>query len=66
LVKTVDLPIGCKPLQLLHSLTLSLMTPCSVQWLAVSIHISIYQALASPSEDSHIRFFSACTSWHPQ
>lgn len=34
------------------SLTASLGSPCSIQWLALSIHISISQALA------------ASTSWH--
>jgi hypothetical protein len=40
---------GCKSLQLLQSsLTPPLVTPCSVQWLAASIHLCICQALAEP------------------
>jgi hypothetical protein len=41
---------GCKPLQLLQSFSLTppLETPWSVQWLAVSIHLCICQALVEP------------------
>jgi hypothetical protein len=40
---------GCKPLQLfLPFSNSSIGTQCSVQWLAVSIHFCICQALADP------------------
>ena len=50
LVHIVVLLWGCKPLQLLgiFSLTPPLGTLCSVQWMAVSIHFCICQALAEP------------------
>jgi hypothetical protein len=46
----VVLPMGLQTLSALSvlSLTPPLGSPCSVQWLAESIHISICQALAEP------------------
>jgi hypothetical protein len=38
--------------------------PCSVQWLAASIHLCIWQALAELL--SYIRLLSASASWYPQ
>jgi hypothetical protein len=43
------------------SLAPSLGTLCSVQWMAVSIHFYICQALAEP-----LRLLSASSYWHPQ
>jgi hypothetical protein len=50
MVDIVVLPMGLKTPSALSvfALTLSLGTPCSVQWLAVSIHLCICQALAEP------------------
>jgi hypothetical protein len=49
LFDTVVLPMDCKPLDLsVLSLIPPLGTSCSVQWLAVSIRLRIYQALAEP------------------
>jgi hypothetical protein len=41
------------------SLALSLGTLCSIQWMAVSIHFCISQALAEP-----LRLLSASSCWH--
>jgi hypothetical protein len=50
LVHIVVVPMGCKLLHLFQSFSLTspLGTLYSVQWLAVSIHIYICQALAKP------------------
>ena len=48
------------------SLAPPLGTLCSVQCLAVSIHLCICQALAGLSGDRYNRLLSASTCWHPQ
>jgi hypothetical protein len=49
-VDIVVLPMGLQTpsAPLVLSLTPPLGTPCSIQWLAVSIHLYICQALAEP------------------
>jgi hypothetical protein len=58
---------SCKPLQLLGSFSLfpPLGTLCSVQWLAVSIHLCNCQALVGPLRRQPLRLLSASTCWHP-
>jgi hypothetical protein len=61
-------PWGCKPPQLLQSLSNSSIRDPWVQsngwlWASASVFVRLLQSL---SGDSHIRLPSACTSQHPQ
>ena len=68
LVDIVVLPMGLQSpsTPLVLSLTPLLWTPCSVQWLVLSICPCICKALAGSLRRQPYQPLSRCTSWHPQ